>query len=145
MRTDSPSLIIGHLGNIEDDMASIELEWSEAAGREAEWAEWHREVFLQTRQVLAQEGLLTKDHMGLTTKDVTETAVKDFVEAKLRETFKREYAQHKKDAGTLAMFERRFKSLDTRRSIGQTALKVHLRADEQFGQGARGQSGQGQE
>ena len=145
MRTDSPAAVIQSLGLIEDDMARIELDWAGAAGREAEFADWHREVFLEMKETMRRENLLTKDALGITTKDVTETAIKDAVESALRSSkvFAERFEQHRHDARTLAMYERRFKSLDTRRSIGQTVLKVHLRDDDRYGQGARGQAGQG--
>lgn len=144
MRTDDPAAIVAHLGRIEDDMAQLELDYAAAAGEVAKYDKWYRTVFVAAKEEFKAQNLLTHEGLGLEKGEkATETAKKDFIDAQLRKQFATEFSEWQDAARRYAQLKVRFDSMDTRRSIGQTALKIHLQNDPQYGQAARGQAGLG--
>ncbi len=136
MQTDHVAGIMGALGLIEDEMAEMQTEYTQAAGWMAWWEHWHRREYLKMREVLKERGEWPPG--------TTETQKKDDVEYALQTSFPEEYRELAAKARSKAIGDKLFQALDARRSIGQTLMKPHLADEAKYGQGARGQVGVGQ-
>lgn len=129
MRTDSAGGIMGALGIIEDEMAEATVGYADAAGWMAEWEHWHRREYLKVREGLKATGAWPPG--------TTETQKKDDVEFALQAANSHRYDELQRMARAKAIGDKLFGSQDARRSIGQSLLKVHLRDEDKYGQGAR--------
>lgn len=145
MRTDTASAIQGALGIIEDDLQQIEHTWTEAMGEEAAFDQWYRGLYLALKEEWKKADLLTRENLGVPKgQGITETAIKDALEHELRQRYPDVFKAHLENARLAGKLGARFKSLDTRRSIAQTVVKIHLAGEPQHGQGAHGQAGVGE-
>jgi hypothetical protein len=133
MRTDSVAAIQGSLGTIEDELAQMQHWYSEAAGWMAWWEHIHRARYLETRDVLKDQGIWDAK--------TTETQKRDDIERALQIAYPTDYEKLREQAKIKAAGDKLFQSLDARRSIGQTLMKPHMVSPPQFGQEAYGQSG----
>lgn len=130
MEADSPAAIMGRLAEIEEQMATELVPYSEAAGWMAKWAMEERKLYLLTKFDLEQKGALN----GLT----TETAKKDVIENTMRRAYPDQFEEAEKMARTHAIGKALFQGLDARRSIGQSLLKIHSNQAEaeRYGKGS---------
>lgn len=129
MNTDSPGVVVGHLGLLEDELAGMQQAYVDAAGWMAGWEHWHRREYLRTR-----EGLIAT---GVWEKGTTETQKKDDIEFAVQAANPGVYDALELNARAKAIGDKLFASIDSRRSIGQSVLKTHLADEPKFGQGAR--------
>jgi hypothetical protein len=133
MRTDSPAAVLGHLGNLEDELAEMQVWYMEAAGQLADFEHWEKGAFLHKKAELAKAGKFE----GLTTDKA-----KDWqVELALREEFADDYERVRKVKRLKAAGDKLWQALDARRSIAQTVMRVHREESEKAGQGAYPQNG----
>ena len=134
MRSDTPQAVTGALALIDDQIDEMLPAYTEAQGFMASWAMEHRKMFL-----VAKAELEAKEAF----KGVgTETGKKDIVDKYLLEAYPQKFAEAERHARNAAIGSALFKGLDTRRSIGQSILKVHMDRSSGFGQGDTGQVGQ---